>query len=148
MQKEIRKPVKPVEPGKGIMYGNCKVQKQQVDSCPPFQSILLGLQIPTYKLSKFLAPILNLLTKNECIIKNSFHFSEKISEQDPTFTKDVDSLFTSIPLDDTFVTCVNQLFENIDTDEGFPNSELKQVLCLDKSLISYFTKYFTNKLMM
>ena len=108
----------------------------------------MGLQIPTYKLSKFLAPILNLLTKNECIVKNSFHFSEKISEQDPTFTKDVDSLFTSIPLDDTFVTCVNQLFENIDTDEGFPNSELKQVLRLDKSLISYFTKYFTNKLMM
>ena len=84
--------------------------------------------------------LLNPLTKNECKVKGSFQFSEKICEHDPTFSMislDVDSLFTNIPLDETFDTCVNQLFEKIDTVEGFTKSELKQVLCLAKKE-SYF----------
>ena len=36
MSKEIRKFVKPVGTRPGIMYGNCKVHKQQVDGCPHF----------------------------------------------------------------------------------------------------------------
>ena len=40
---------------------------------------------------------------------------------------DVDSLLTSIPLDETIDICANQLFENTDTEtvEGFTKSELK-----------------------
>ena len=40
MTKEICKSVKPVGTRPGIMYGNCKVNKQQVDGCPPFRPIL------------------------------------------------------------------------------------------------------------
>ena len=40
---------------------------------------------------------------------------------------DVDSLFTSIPLDETVNICINQHFENTDTVEGFTKSE--QLLC-------------------
>ena len=45
MSKEMYKFVKPVGTRPGIMYGNCKVHKQQVDGCPPFQPIyrLYGL---------------------------------------------------------------------------------------------------------
>ena len=53
MSKEMRKFVKPVGTRPDIMYGNCKVHKQQVDDCPPFWPILSVLQTPTYNLSKF-----------------------------------------------------------------------------------------------
>ena len=133
MSKEMRKFVKPVGTRPGIMYGNCKVHKQQVDGCPPFRPILSALQTPTYNLAKFLVPILNPLTKNEYTVKDSFQFAEEICEQDPTLTMgslDVDSLFTNIPLDETIDICINQRFENTDTVEGFKKSELKQLLCL------------------
>ena len=104
--------------------------------------------MPTYNRSTFLVPILNLLTKNECTLKDSFQFAEKISEKNPTFTMgslDVDSLFTNITLDETFYTCVNHLFKNIDTVECFTKSELKQVLYLAKNE-SYFI-FQINKFM-
>ena len=118
MSKEMRKFVKPVGTRPGIMYGNCKVHKQQVDGCPPFRPILSALQTPTYNLAKFLVPLLNLLTKNEYTVKDSFQFAEGICEQDPALSMgslDVDSLFTNISLDETIDICVNQLFENTDT---------------------------------
>ena len=68
----MRKFVKPVGTKPGIMYGNCKVHKQQVDGCLPFWPILLALQTPTYNLAKFLVPIINPLTKDECTVKDSF----------------------------------------------------------------------------
>ena len=140
MSKEMRKFVKPVGTRPGIIYGNCKVHKQQVDGCPPFRPILSALQTPTYNLAKFLVPILNPLTKNEYTVKDSFQFAEEICEQDPTLTMGslgVDSLFINIPLDETIDICINQLFENTDTIEGFKKSELKQLLCLATNK-SYF----------
>ena len=122
MSKEMCKFVKPVGTRPGIMYGNCKVHKQQVDGCPPFRPILSALQTPTYNLAKFLVPILNPLTKNEYTVKDSFQFAEEICEQDSTLSMgilDVDSLFAIISLDETIDICVNQLFENTDTVEGF-----------------------------
>ena len=40
MWKEMCKFVKPVGTRPGIMYGNCKVRKQQVDGSPLFRPIL------------------------------------------------------------------------------------------------------------
>ena len=133
MSKEMRKSIKPGGTRPGTMYGLCKVQKQEINGCPPFRPILLALQTPTYNLAKFLVPILDPLTKNEYTVKNSFHFAEEICEQDFSLSMgslDVDSLFTNIPLDKTIYICINQLFENTDTVEGFTKSELKQLLCL------------------
>ena len=133
MSKEMRKSIKPGGTRPGTMYGLCKVQKQEINGCPPFRPILLALQTPTYNLAKFLVPILDPLTKNEYTVKNSFHFAEEICEQDPSLpmgSLDVDLLFTNIPLDETIDICINQLFENTDTVEGFTQLELKQPLCL------------------
>ena len=44
-------------------------------------------------------------------------------------TLDVESLCTSIALDETIVICINQLLENTGIFEGFTMSELKQLLC-------------------
>ena len=133
MSKEMRKFVKPVGTRPGIMYGNFKVHKQQVDGCPPISANFIGFTDSIYNLAKFLVPILNPLTKNEYTVKDSFQLAEEICEQDPTLTMgslDIDSLFTNIPLDETIDICINQLFENTDTVPGFKKSELKQLLCL------------------
>ena len=133
MSKEMCKSINPVGTRPGTMYGLCKVQKQEVDGCPPFKPILSALQTPTYNLAKFLVPILDPLTKNEYMVKESFPFAEEICEQDPSSSVaslDVDSLFTNILLDKTIDICINQLFENIDSVEGFTRSELKQLLLL------------------
>ena len=136
----MRKFVKPVGTRLDLMYGNCKVHKQQVGGFPPFWSTLSTLQTPTYNLAKFLILILNPLTKNQYTVKESVQFAKKICEQDPTLSMDsldVDSLLTNIPLDETIDICVNQLFENMMLFQNF-----KQLLCLaTKSLILYLTVY-------
>ena len=47
MSKEMCKSVKPVGTRPGIMYGNCKLNKQ-VDGYPTYQPILSALQTVTY----------------------------------------------------------------------------------------------------
>ena len=130
------------------MYGNCKEEKEQVDVCLPFRPILSDLQTTTYKLPKFLVPILNLLTKNKHTVKDSSQFAEEICKEDPILSMgsvDVDSLFTNIPLVETIDICVNQLFENTDTVEGFTKSELKQLLCLAKKEFYFIFKSLLYK---
>ena len=56
----------------------CMKVNSQVHGCHPFRPILLALQTPAYNLAKFLVPILNHLTKNEDIVKDSFQFEEEI----------------------------------------------------------------------
>ena len=70
---------------------------------------------PTYKLAKFLVPILKFLTSYEYAVKDPFAFTEEIVEQDPEFfmgSLDVDSHFTSTPLEETIDICTNTYFEN------------------------------------
>ena len=104
MTEKIRKSLKPVGTRPGIMYGSCKIHKASVGNCPPFRPILSALNTPTYKLTKFLVPILKPLTTDEVIVKDSFHFAEEIVDQQHDLfmgSLDVDSLFTNIPLEET-----------------------------------------------
>ena len=71
--------MKPRGPRFGIPYGLCKVHKQLVDNCPPFRPIMSAMKTPTYKLAKFLVPLLEPITTNMYTIKNSFEFSKKIA---------------------------------------------------------------------
>ena len=70
MSEEIWKYMKPVQTRPGIMYGSCKVHKKCVDGCPPFKPISSALQTPTYKLAKYLVPILEPLTNNKYTVKD------------------------------------------------------------------------------
>ena len=82
------------------------------DNCPSFRSILSTVNIPIYKLAKFLVPILKPLTSNEYTIKGSFVFAEEIVEQDcECFIGSLDVLFTNIPLEETIDLCPNTLFK-------------------------------------
>ena len=115
------------------MYGLCKVHKDIIDNCPPFRPIFSAINTPTYKLAKFLVPILKSLTSNEYTVKDSFAFVEEIVEQDSEFfmgSLDVDSLFTNIPLEETIDICTSTLFENMEKVEGLSKIEFKELLSL------------------
>ena len=55
-----------------IMYGSAKVHKIVTDGLPSFRPILSAINTPTYKLAKFLVPMLEPLATNEYTIKDSF----------------------------------------------------------------------------
>ena len=96
ISEETRRSLKPVGTRPGIMYGLCKAHKDINDNCPPFRPILSAINTPTYKLAKFLVPILKSLTSNEYTVKDSFVFVAEIVEYDSEFfmgSLDVDSLY-------------------------------------------------------
>ena len=133
VSEKTRKSLKPVGTRPGIMYGSCKLHKASVGNCPPFRPILSALNTPTYKLAKFLVPILKPLTTNEFTVKDSFHFAEEIVDQQHDLFMgilDVDSLFTNIPLEETSEICTNELFKESETVEGLSKTEFKELLSL------------------
>ena len=64
------------------MYGSWKVHKKCVDGCTLFRPILSALETLTYKLTKYLLPILEPLTNNKYTAKDSFKFATETVEQD------------------------------------------------------------------
>ena len=59
------------------------MNKNHVDGCPLFRTILSTLKTPIYKLAKLLVPILESLTTNKYTVKDLFNFATEIVEQDP-----------------------------------------------------------------
>ena len=112
----------------GIMYGLPKVHKIVTDGLPSFRPILSAIGTPTYKLAKFLVPILEPLATNEYTIKNSFTFAEGLQSFDSKLVMasfDIESLFTNISLQETIDLCVENLFQdrtNVDnlSKDSFP----------------------------
>ena len=103
ISEETRRSLKSIGTRSDIIYGLCKVHKDIIDSCPPFRPILPAINTPTYKLAKFLVPILKSLISNEYTVKGKHRcFMESV---------DVDSLFTNIPLEEAIDICTNTLFE-------------------------------------
>ena len=62
------------ETGPGILYGLPKVHKKGV----PLRPILVAYNVASYKLAKFLIPLLENLTSNQHTLKNSYDFYNKI----------------------------------------------------------------------
>ena len=58
ISENARRSFKPVGAKPGVMYGLGKVDKYIIDNCPLFRPILSAINIPTYKSTKFLVPIL------------------------------------------------------------------------------------------
>ena len=115
MSEETRKHLKPVGNTPQIMYGSCKVHKRYADGCPPFRPILSALEIPTYKLEKYLVNILEPLATKKYTVKDSFNFATGIVEQDSSNfmgSLDIGSLFTNISLEETLEIYINNLFKD------------------------------------
>ena len=142
MSEETRRHLKAVGTRPGIMYGSCEVHKKCVDGCPPFRPNLFALQTSTYKLAKYLVPILEPSPTNKYTVKDLFTLATKTVEQDSSNfmgNLDIDSLFTNVPLEETIKICTNNLFKNNNIVHGLKKSEFKDLLFLaTKELYSIF----------
>ena len=119
----------------GILYGLAKIHKRVIGNCPPCRPILSAINTPTYKIAKFLVPILAPVTCNQFTVKDSFKFAEEIRKNNKDYVMaslDVDSLFTNIPLDETINICVEELFKekNDIKINGLSKNQVKELLKL------------------
>ena len=81
-----------------------------IDNCPPLFSILSTInKRPSYNRAKYLVPILEAITTNKFIIKNSFEFAKEAIGQDSRLIMarfGVDSLSFNILLEETInISC-------------------------------------------
>ena len=95
----------------GILYGLPKVHKQNV----PLRPILSAIGTCGYKLSKFLLPFIEPITKNEFTVKDSFSFVEELKGFQNCgnyfmASFDIKSLFTNVPLDETINIVADSLY--------------------------------------
>ena len=110
--------LRPVGSKPGTLYGPTKLNKSVKNGFLPFRPILSGIGTTTYKLEKFLVPILSNITQNEFMVQDSFTYVDEILTQDSDFylpSLDVDALFNNIPLDETIDICVKKIFQNLQT---------------------------------
>ena len=139
----------PVGSSHGILYGLCKVHKDvpSGDTCPPFRPILSAIGTVSYNLAKYLVPILEPITTNQFVCKDSFSFAAEVRNQNPDgfmASFDVSSLFTNIPLDETIEICVKKLFGRKRKFKGFTRMEFRTFLqfAVKDNLILFNGKYY------
>ena len=114
-----------------ILYGLAKVHKALVNNCPKFTPILSAIGTCSYKLAKFLVPVLSNITDNEYTIKDYFQFGKDVLQQDSNLymgSLDVEALFTNLPLRETFDITGTKLFENQETVSNLIQSEFRELL--------------------
>ena len=98
-----------------------------IDRCPSLLPILFAINTPSYKLAKFLVPLLTPLTSNDYTIKDSFPFEEEVSSFDCAHymsSFNIETLFTNILLEETINICV----ENFSVDKTKVNNLTKESL--------------------
>ena len=104
----------------------------------------------SYKLVKFVVPLLRPLTSNDFTVKDSFSFAEEVSSFDCAHymtSFHIESLFTNIPLAKTINICVNRLFENNTEVNNLTKESFRSLLEL-ATLDSFFIfdgKYYKQK---
>ena len=114
ISEETYNKLRPVGSKLETFYRSAKVHKPLKNGLPPFSPILSAIGTLTYKLAKFLVPVLSGITQNEFTFKDSFTFFDEILTQDSGLcmtSLDVDGLFTNIPLDETIDICIKKLFQ-------------------------------------
>ena len=131
----------------GRMYGSAKVHKPLEDGVPKFRPIISAIGTASYKIAKFLVPILKPFSTNEYSLSDSFKFKEEILQQNSnTFmsTMDIESLFTNLPLNETIDICIKLVFEHNNLVEGMNKEEFRRLLVIatQDSMFIFDGKYY------
>ena len=114
----------------GILYGLPKVHKEGI----PLRPILASYNTPSYKLAKYLVPLLQPFSENEFTLSNSSKFADEILTQDTDLymvSLDIVSLFTNVPLHETIQIVLDRIFNKPDyIYHGFDKDEFEKLLKL------------------
>ena len=97
-------------PSPACLYGLPKIHKALVDGHPNYRPIIPQIGSPTYKIAKYL---LDFITKDEYMLKDSSEFVSMIDKQDHNSfmcSFDLDYLFTKVPLEETIEIVIKNLF--------------------------------------
>ena len=97
-------------PSPACLYGLPKIHKALVDGHPNYRPIISQIGSPTYKIAKYL---LDFITKDEYMLKDSSEFVSMIDKQDHNSfmcSFDLDYLFTKVPLEETIEIVIKNLF--------------------------------------
>ena len=95
--------------------------------------ILSTIGTPTYRLAKFLVPILSPLISNEFSVHDSFSFADKVSSFCPypfMASLDIESLFTNVPLNEVTDICIDDLFCDTNTIQNLDRNDMRELLNL------------------
>lgn len=130
----------------GLLYGLAKIHKNNV----PMRPILAAYKTATYKLGKFLIPLIEPFTQNGYTLKNSYDFVDiiqglKLSSSNFMVSLDIKSLYTNVPVIETINILITKIFgDNEDVSfHNFTKHDLTEFLKLTV-LNSYFI--FNNSL--
>ena len=108
----------------GILYGLPKIHKSDFKEKFQYRPILAAYNLASYKIAKYLVPILTPLTSNQYTVENSTEFAQKISsiphaDSLHMVSLDVESLFTNVPLEETIKIASDSLFSNATQTKKF-----------------------------
>ena len=116
----------------GILYRLSKIHKLDFNVNFQYRPIFAAFNWASYKLSKFIVPILSQFTKNEFPVKNAASFTKK---QQQTNSKnlvmvsfDVRDLFTSFPLNESITICLDLLFDSVSSVHDFTRDLFSKML--------------------
>ena len=131
----------------GILYGLAKVHKALVNNLPVPRPILSAIGTPTYKLSKFLLPLMTPISTNDYTVSDSFEFARQVLDYDSSLfmaSLDVKSLFTNIPLDETINIACDELFKARDIVQKLTKQDFKDLLstAVKESLFLFNKRYY------
>ena len=134
--------------GPGILYGLPKIHKSNFAQNFQFRPIFAAFNTASFKIAKFLVPILRPLTSNEYTVSNSYSFVNNICTKQNAdklymVSFDVENLFKNIPLRETVDICIEKLFAISYTVLGLDRLYFKKLL-EHSVLISFFI--FDSKL--
>ena len=123
--------LKPCGSSPAILYGLPKIHKALI----PLRPIMAAYNTASYKLSKYLVPILSPFTTNEYTVKNSYELSQFLSDYKlPTsyymVSYDIKSLFTNIPLDETIDICSSLAFSGVQNFLGMTKNVFRNLLSI------------------
>ena len=141
----------PDGPNPARLYGLPKIHKKLENGLPKYRPIISQIGSATYKLAKFLLPLIECSTINDYTIKDSFHFTSMLESQNHHLymaSLDVESLFTNIPLEETIDIVTNRVYDNNKRKvNGIWKRDFKDLLRLaTKESVFYFNgRYFKQK---
>ena len=121
----------------GLYFGLAKVHKLKNDSKNvnelPLRPVISNIGTATYQISKYLATLLQPITKSEFTIESTKDFvgkirSKNIDKRFEMVSFDVVSLFTSVPLDFTIELILKKVYDENLIETKLKRDDLKRLL--------------------
>ena len=138
----------------GRAHGLPKINKQ-FNNIPSFRPIVDTTNKPHYNVGKYLANLLNSLTQNNFVVKDSFEAVNKIHNIPSElfncgyryYSFDITSLFTNVPLSKTINIILERVYKHKLIHTKLRNNTLKKLLkdCCRKAAFSFNNIFYKEK---